>query len=128
MMKTRTKKTLPTDDLLEQDFLRSVMQQLYDHTGLPDKHFSLFYRDPLKRYLSVTQHCEESELTTHFNAVVNSLKLRKTMILPLGASAECISKHRDLWTYCIFVGSLMFNSQSLAVSYTHLTLPTIYSV
>ena len=113
MTTTQIKKTIPTDSLLEQDFVLPITQQLYDLAGIPDEHFGLFYRDPIRRFLSITQHCESSELITHFNAVITSLKLRKTLILPLGADAENSSKSRDVWTYCIFIGSLMFNSPKL---------------
>lgn len=39
--------------------------------------------------------------------------MRRALILPLGADAESISKQKDLWTYAVFAGSLLFNSATL---------------
>lgn len=92
---------------------QSICDQIHDLSGLPNEHFQLFYKLPLDRFLALTQHCEEQEVLEHFKAVVRSLKKRRSLILPLDSDAESINKQKDLWTYAIFVGALMFNATEL---------------
>lgn len=91
---------------------QKIVSQLFDLSGLPRPHFERFYKAPLGRFLALTQHHLE-EQQGHLTAVVNALKMRRTLVLPLGADAESISKQKDLWTYAIFVGALLHQSGKL---------------
>ncbi len=86
---------------------------MFDLSGLPQSHFQTFYKEPLGRFLALTQHSPAEKQHTHLLAVIKALKMRRTLIMPLGADAESISKQKDLWTYAVFVGALMFNAVEL---------------
>ncbi len=112
------RKKKPVADVKEYPFIgkacyRPITDQVDDLSGLPKDHYELFYKAPLDRFLALTQHCSTDELLEHFNAVVRSLKMRRSLILPLDSDAESINKQKDLWTYAIFVSSLMFNAHKL---------------
>ncbi len=90
-----------------------ITEQIDDLSGLPKDHYELFYKASLNRFLALTQHCSKEELLEHFNSVVKSLKMRRSLILPLDSDAESINKQKDLWTYSIFVASVMFGAYKL---------------
>lgn len=100
-------------DLLRQSSVVEISRQYQDLAGLPKQHYLLFYQAPLGRFLTLTQHCTEHEIVNHLLSVTKSLKLRRSVILPTATDAEAINKQKDLWTYVIFVGSLMYNSTRL---------------
>ena len=112
-MNADSKLALLSEELLSQAHIKLLIQQLRDLVCLPTPHFELFYQTPIVRFLTLTQHCSEEHLVIHLSAVIKALKLRRTLILPLDSDAESINKKKDLWTYAIFVGSLMFNSVEL---------------
>lgn len=112
------RKKKPVAEVKEYPFIKEacykpLTDQIDDLSGLPRDHYELFYKASMNRFLALTQHCSTKELLGHFNAVVRSLKMRRALILPLDSDAESINKQKDLWTYAIFVSSLMFNAHTL---------------
>jgi len=93
--------------------LYPIVQKIRHHAGTTDLHFDHFYQKPITRLLELTNHCSNRELETHLNAVALALKLRRPIILPIGADAEVINEQRDLWTYVVFTASLMYGSSKL---------------
>lgn len=100
-------------DLLARASVKAIIRQLFDLSGLPQAHFQRLYTEPLGRFLALTQHSPVEKQNVHLLAVVKALKMRRALILPLGADAESINKQKDLWTYAVFVGSLLYNSAVL---------------
>lgn len=113
MNKHFSRSILAEDNLSERALINPLILQLQELAALPSSHFEIFYRAPIQRFLRLTQHCPEEDLARHLGAVVKSMKLRRSIILPMDSDAESINKKKDLWTFAVFVGSMMFNATSL---------------
>lgn len=113
MYPTKNNIAVSEADLLAQASVKAILRQLFDLSGLPQAYFQRLYTEPLGRFLALTQHSPLEKQSAHLMAVVKALKMRRALILPLGADAESISKQKDLWTYAVFVGSLLYNSAVL---------------
>ncbi len=94
-------------------FNESIISQIRDLVGIPKKHFLFLYVEPIDRFFNLTQHCKNEEIERHFKAVINSLKMRRSIILPPNSLAEDINCTKDIWTYAVFISSLMHNSANL---------------
>lgn len=98
---------------IENESLHWPLRQIRDLTSLPEKHFLLFYETPIRRFISLSRFSDEASIQGHFNGVINALKLRRLVTLPIHSSAESIHARKDIWTYAIFVGALMYGSTRL---------------
>lgn len=100
-------------ELIQCDAFHPIVQQLNELSGVPPEHFQLLYKAPIERFLALTQFSNSPTPISHLHATVKSLKLRRSLILPLDSDAESINKQKDLWTYAIFVSALMHQSHRL---------------
>ena len=84
---------------------------------MSDTVFNSLYRHSLSRVAELVQSCPASESHHHafprgllahtLEACANALRLRKGMILPVGASPEDAAKKSDLYTYTVFAASIL---------------------
>lgn len=93
--------------------IEAIKKQIRDLVGIPDKHFLFLYAEPLGNFFNLTQHCDKEEIELHFKSVIKSLKMRRSIILPPNSPAEDINCTKDIWTYAVFISSLMYNSANL---------------
>lgn len=101
------------ESLAKQKPFPDTLRKIRDLSGLPQVHFNQFYHAPLLRFLALTQFADAHVLHTHLLAVIDALKLRRSLILPTNSDAESINATKDLWTYAVFVGALMYRSPLL---------------
>lgn len=93
------------------------ISEIKEMVGVTPEHFELYYYQPIYRYAELIQLSPASELHHHSHAggmlehnldvVINSLRIRRGLILPPGIDAEDIERKKDIWTYAVFVAALM---------------------
>ncbi len=100
--------TVHAERRIKEKNYRDRMNTIRDLSGIPQRHFERFYQVPLVSLLQIATHVNDDELLLHFDSVIVALKLRRSLMLPVGLDAESVNAKRDLWTYGIFVSSLLF--------------------
>lgn len=99
------------------------VQRIKDLSGLPAIHFERFYQMPILKLVQTLAHVQNEVLLRHLDSIVVALKLRRSLMLPIGLDAESVNAKRDLWTYGIFVSSLLYRLHEL-LAYTVIVNPS----
>lgn len=89
------------------------IQRIRDLSGLPEAHFERFYQTPILNLVQTLAYIENGALVQHLDSVIVALKLRRSLMLPLGLDAESVNAKRDLWTFGIFVSSMLYGLHEL---------------
>lgn len=108
---------LPTDTLLEKHSHR--LNQIDELVGVSGLHFDSYYRPAIHAYARFVQQLPalapehesnpRSLLGQTLGVVCSALKIRRSYLLPAGASSEAIAVRKDLWTYATFAAALCHN-------------------
>lgn len=96
------------------------LNEIKELTGLADEHFNFLYLKPIERYVEAIQLVPASESYHHagvggmlqhiMEVLVNALRVRRGHILPPGVDPEEIEHRKDLWTYVVFISSLLHDA------------------
>jgi Putative helicase len=105
------------DDLINDASIRPYARQIFDIVAVPTPHFQTLYLSPIANYLALTQHSCHEDIVTRLQAITDGLKLRRSLILPLGGSPEIANDKSDVWTYAVFVSLLLYNVASEILSH-----------
>jgi len=94
-----------------------LIQAIRANVGLPENHWQGIYLPVLRNYAELSQrlpaseahhHAETGGLLRHgLETMLEALILRRSQLLPPGASAEEIARQQDLWTYAIATSALL---------------------
>ena len=105
---------LPPDKLLEKHSHR--LNQIDELVGVSGSHFDTYYRSAIHAYARFVQQLPvfaaehqsnlPSLLEQALDVVCSALKIRRSYLLPAGASTEAIAEKKDPWTYAVFVAAL----------------------
>lgn len=84
--------------------------------GLPDKHYAALYKPLFLHHADYCQELPASEAHHHcypggalrhgIEVALNAMKLRRKMLLPVGATAEELAAKQDRWTYAVVSAAL----------------------
>jgi Putative conjugal transfer nickase/helicase TraI C-term/Putative helicase len=115
---------LPADELLEKHFHR--LNQIDELVGVSGSHFDTYYRPAIYAYARFVQQLPvfaaehqsnpRSLLERMLDVVCSALKIRRSYLLPAGASTEAIAEKKDLWTYAVFVAALCHDLSKLVTN------------
>ena len=96
---------------------RNAVQSIFLSTGIADGHFKDLYQYPIDRAAELVQSCPVSRdghhawpggLIAHaLESCANALRMRKSVLLPVGASPEARKTKADLYTYAVFSATLL---------------------
>ncbi len=105
---------LSPDKLLEKH--SHSLNQIDELVGVSRIHFDTYYRPAIHAYARFVQQLPafvaehqsnpRSMLEQTLDVVRAALKIRRSYLLPAGASTETIAVKKDLWTYAVFVAAL----------------------
>jgi len=76
------------ESLAKQKPFPDVLRKIRDLSGLPQVHFNQYYHASLLRFLALTQFADAHFLHIHLLAVIDALKMRRSLILPTNSDAE----------------------------------------
>ena len=107
----------------QQHDISNRVQRIKDLSGLPAVHFERFYKVPILKLVQTLAYLENDALLRHLDSIIAALKLRRALMLPIGLDAESVNAKRDLWTYGIFVSSLLYRLHDL-LAYTVIVNPS----
>lgn len=107
----------PAAALLAAPHRRVLMEQIWQRTAVSPAQFSTLYRAPLERYAELVQefpasqshhHAHPGGLLDHgLEIVVCALKLRQSLLLPLGTPPEIQTRQAEAWTAGIAYAALL---------------------
>lgn len=111
---------LNADEIIESLHLHNQIRKLKRQIGLDSERFELLYLKPLKLYFESAQlipasishhHSTLGGLILHTLQVIEkAIAIRNNYTLPQSSSPETQQKERQLWTYGVFVASLLHDS------------------
>ena len=103
--------------ILAQPGAEKCIASIRQSVGISDKLFERFYLHPIHEVAELVQCCPGSEAHHHawpggliahiLESCANSLRLRKAMILPIGATPEAAARKEDLYNYTVFAAALL---------------------
>jgi Putative helicase/Putative conjugal transfer nickase/helicase TraI C-term len=97
------------DALINDACIKPYIHHIFEVVAVPEPHFQTLYLSTIANFLALTQHCPRQDVVTRLQTITDGLKLRRSLILPLGASPEIASDQSDVWTYAVFVSLLLYN-------------------
>lgn len=100
---------VPKANLVDAFNLQDEVQQIADLVSVTTNHFDYYYLTCLQNFIQVSQFAP-TFVASQTAAAVAALKLRRQVILPPGVEPEYIRRYKDLWTYIVFVTSLLYQS------------------
>jgi len=85
-----------------------LLKEIQSLVALPEEYYSIFYTLPLENFLALYQLCNVDKVQLKLKNIIKALKLRRTHNLPFGVKPEDVKGYKDIWTYVIFVASLLY--------------------
>lgn len=94
-----------------------LLSRIQSMVGIPATHWSSLYARMFDSYAAYVQQLPASESHHHsdpggllrhgLEVVHEALRIRRGMLLPLGADAETLARLQDVWTYAAVSGALL---------------------
>ena len=104
---------------------QKLLEYIWQRTSLSRRQFATLYRAPLERYAELVQAFPASEAHHHaysggmldhgLEIVAYSLKLRQSLLLPIGASPEDQAAQAEAWTAAVAYAALLHDIGKIAV-------------
>nr|WP_196368278.1 MobH family relaxase [Pseudomonas amygdali] len=111
--------------LLQTPRRQKLIENIWQRTSLSKKQFERLYLAPITRYASLVQQLPASENHHHsypggmldhgLEIVAYALKMRQSMMLPVGATPETQAEQSEVWSAAIAYAALLHDIGKIAV-------------
>jgi 23S rRNA maturation-related 3'-5' exoribonuclease YhaM len=95
----------------------TLLESIRSMVGVPDRHWERLYQPLAESFAAWVQQLPASEAHHHagsggllrhsLEVVHESLRLRRSALLPSGASVEELARLQDVWTYACVTAALL---------------------